>query len=194
MITMNDWDKIKEQQTALIQTLHEELGWFNEEELKETPRRVTDFYKEWVGNNDFNFTTFSTDSANGLVLVKDINFYSMCAHHMLPFFGKMHIAYLQRDKGDLVGISKLPRSAIKFASQPQQQEKLSKQIVEYLDEQLKPWFVMVVIEATHLCMVMRGVKQSNPITTTSEVRWDQEHFTLDQMERIKDEVMHLIYH
>lgn len=102
---MNDWDKIKEQQTALIQILHEELGWFNEEELKETPRRVTDFYKEWVDNNDFNFTTFNTDSANGLVLVKDINFYSMCAHHMLPFFGKMHIAYLQRDKGDLVGIS-----------------------------------------------------------------------------------------
>ena len=191
--TAPNWKLIQENIASLNKILHEELGWFNDEELKETPRRITNFYKEWSNNNDFNFTTFSTKGENGMVVLKNIDFYSMCSHHMLPFFGKIHIAYLQRNDGNLAGISKLPRTALKFASKPQQQETLSKEIVDYLFETLKPWFVMVIIEANHLCMAMRGVKQRTSETITSEIRWDKEKFSLDQMEKIKEEAQLHIY-
>lgn len=188
-----NWSLIKSKITELNHTLHNELGWFNIEELKETPRRITNFYKEWSDNNDFDFTTFKTTGENGMVILKNIDFYSMCSHHMLPFFGKIHIAYLQRNDGELAGISKLPRTALKFASKPQQQENLSKEIVDYLYNSLHPWFVMVVIEANHLCMAMRGVKQRTSETITSEIRWDKEKFTLDQMEKIKEEAQLHLY-
>lgn len=100
-----------------------------------------------------------------MVLVKDIEVYSMCEHHMLPFFGKAHVAYIP--KGRIVGLSKIPRVVDAFARRLQVQERLTDQIRDCLDNTLKPMGVAVVIEAQHLCMQMRGIQKQNSVTTTS---------------------------
>ena len=100
-----------------------------------------------------------------MILVKDIEIYSLCEHHMLPFFGKAHVAYIP--DGKIVGLSKVPHVVDVFARRLQVQERLTIQIQETLDEVLQPQGVAVVIEATHLCMVMRGVQKQHSITTTS---------------------------
>lgn len=100
-----------------------------------------------------------------MILVKDIEIYSMCEHHMIPFFGKAHVAYIP--DGKIVGLSKLPRVVDVFARRLQVQERLTIQIQEAIDSVLKPQGVAVVIEATHLCMVMRGVQKQHSVTTTS---------------------------
>lgn len=100
-----------------------------------------------------------------MVIVKDIELYSMCEHHMLPFFGKAHIAYIP--KGHIVGLSKIPRVVDVFARRLQVQERLTHQILDCLHDTLKPLGVAVVIEASHMCMMMRGVQKQNSVTTTS---------------------------
>jgi GTP cyclohydrolase I len=105
------------------------------------------------------------DPCDEMVLVRDISFYSMCEHHMLPFFGKIHVAYLP--KGRIVGLSKIPRIVEMFARRLQIQERLTSQIAKCLMENLKPYGVGVVCEANHLCMAMRGVQKSDSFTTTS---------------------------
>jgi GTP cyclohydrolase IA len=100
-----------------------------------------------------------------MVIVKDIELYSMCEHHMIPFFGKAHIAYVPDKK--IVGLSKLPRIVDVFARRLQVQERLTNQILHALDRNLKPQGVAVVIEAQHMCMMMRGVQKQNSVTTTS---------------------------
>ncbi|SDS43684.1 GTP cyclohydrolase I FolE [Christiangramia echinicola] len=103
-----------------------------------------------------------------MVVVKDIELYSLCEHHMLPFFGKAHIAYIP--DGKIVGLSKLPRVVDVFARRLQVQERLTNDILECLNKTLKPQGVAVVIEAVHLCMMMRGVQKQNSATTTSGFR------------------------
>ncbi len=142
----------------------------NREGLKKTPYRVarafeflTKGYKqdiEAVMNNAIFEERYSE-----MVLVKDIDFYSMCEHHLLPFFGKVHIAYIP--DGKIVGLSKMPRIVEVFARRLQVQERMTQQIAETLYEYLSPRGVGVVIEAQHLCMMMRGVEKQNSVATTS---------------------------
>ncbi|MCQ2220411.1 MAG: GTP cyclohydrolase I FolE [Prevotella sp.] len=105
------------------------------------------------------------ESYNHMVIVKDINFYSLCEHHMLPFYGKVHVAYIP--DGTITGLSKIARVVEVFARRLQVQERMTHQIMECINETLKPEGVMVVVEGAHMCMQMRGVEKQNSITTTS---------------------------
>lgn len=108
------------------------------------------------------------ESYNEMVIVKDIELYSLCEHHILPFFGKAHIAYIPN--GHIVGLSKIPRIVDVFARRLQVQERLTEQILDCINDTLKPLGVAVVIEASHMCMMMRGVQKQNSVTTTSGFR------------------------
>lgn len=108
------------------------------------------------------------ENYNEMVIVKDIELYSLCEHHMLPFFGKAHIAYIPN--GHIVGLSKLPRVVDVFARRLQVQERLTEQILDCINDTLQPEGVAVVIEASHMCMMMRGVQKQNSTTTTSGFR------------------------
>ena len=105
---------------------------------------------------------------NEMVIIKDIELYSLCEHHMLPFFGKAHIAYIPN--GHIVGLSKIPRVVDVFARRLQVQERLTEQILDCINDTMKPQGVAVVIEASHMCMMMRGVQKQNSTTTTSGFR------------------------
>jgi GTP cyclohydrolase I len=105
---------------------------------------------------------------NEMVIVRDIDFYSLCEHHMLPFFGKAHVAYIPN--GKVVGLSKIPRLVDVFARRLQVQERLTSQVAECLNEKIEPLGVAVVMEATHLCKAMRGVEKQNSVTVTSAMR------------------------
>lgn len=108
------------------------------------------------------------ESYNEMVIVKDIEVYSLCEHHILPFFGKAHIAYIPN--GHIVGLSKIPRIVDVFARRLQVQERLTEQILDCINDTLRPQGVAVVIEAAHMCMMMRGVQKQNSVTTTSGFR------------------------
>jgi len=108
------------------------------------------------------------ESYNEMVIVKDIELYSLCEHHILPFFGKAHVAYIP--DGQIVGLSKIPRIVDVFPRRLQVQERLTEQILDCINNTLKPQGVAVVIEASHMCMMMRGVQKQNSVTTTSGFR------------------------
>ena len=127
------------------------------EGLRETPARVARMYEEVLGGLE-------------IVLVGDIPFFSMCEHHLAPFFGKAHVAYIPGEDGRICGISKLARLVDGFAKRPQVQERLTGQIADTLVEALHPAGVIVVLEAEHMCMSMRGVKKPGAKTTTRAVR------------------------
>jgi len=129
---------------------------------------------------------FDAEGATNMVMVRDIELYSLCEHHMLPFYGRAHVAYIPN--GKLVGLSKLPRLVEVFARRLQVQERLTEQIAGALDEVLQPMGVGVVIEAYHLCMMMRGVEKQNSKTITSAVRG---LFRSDQ--RTREEFLTLAY-
>jgi GTP cyclohydrolase IA len=140
------------------------------EGLVDTPRRVEKSLKfltsGYTADVDtvLNNALFTVDY-NEMVIVKDIDFYSLCEHHLLPFFGRCHIAYIP--KGKVIGLSKIPRLVEVFARRLQIQERMTSQIAETIREKIQPLGVAVVIEATHLCMSMRGVEKQNSFAITS---------------------------
>ena len=144
------------------------------EGLRETPARVARMYEEVFAGLSENparhFEVTFDEHHEEMVLVKDIPFYSMCEHHLVPFFGKAHVAYIPATDGRICGLSKLARLVDAFAKRPQVQERLTSQIADTLIEQLDPQGVIVVLEAEHMCMSMRGVKKPGSQTVTSAVR------------------------
>jgi GTP cyclohydrolase I len=141
--------------------------------LVDTDRRVAKMYLEIFSGLEEGtrpkLTTFPNDEHyTAMVMEKEIPFYSMCAHHFVPFYGHGHIAYIPNER--IVGLSKLPRLLDFFAKRPQLQERLTEQVATVLEEELKPKGVMVVIEARHLCLEMRGVRKPGSVTVTSAIR------------------------
>jgi GTP cyclohydrolase I len=137
--------------------------------LRETPRRVAKAYAELLTPRPFNATTFPNDEGyDELVLVRDIPFRSLCMHHMLPFQGSAHVAYLPGER--IVGLSKLGRVVDMFAHDLQVQERLTTQVADWLEQVLEPRGVGVIVEAEHLCMSMRGVQKPGSRTVTSALR------------------------
>lgn len=141
--------------------------------LKETDRRVARMYLEMFHGLSEGarpkVTTFPNEEGyRHMVMEKDVPFYSMCAHHLVPFYGHAHIAYIPNDT--IIGLSKLPRILEFYAKRPQLQERLTEQVVNFMLEELKPQGAMVVIEARHLCVEMRGVKKPGAMTVTSAIR------------------------
>jgi GTP cyclohydrolase IA len=134
--------------------------------LRDTPRRVAAAYAELLTPKPFSLTTFPNDEGyDELVLARDIPFHSLCMHHMLPFHGVAHVAYLPGER--IIGLSKLARVVELFARDLQVQERLTRQVADWLQEHLNPKGVGVVIEAEHLCMSLRGVQKPGSRTVTS---------------------------
>jgi len=141
--------------------------------LHETPMRVgrmfLEIFRGLRHQQQPAITCFpNLENYSNMVIVKDISFFSMCSHHIIPFFGKAHVAYIPRDK--IVGLSKIARIVDFYARRPQLQERMTEQIVDFLMNKLEPLGVMAVLEARHLCMEMRGVEKSGALTVTSAIR------------------------
>ncbi|MEL7625720.1 MAG: GTP cyclohydrolase I FolE [Anaerolineaceae bacterium] len=140
------------------------------EGLLRTPHRVANAYGEILEGYTIdpdkliNGALFTVDY-DEMVVVKDIEFFSLCEHHMLPFFGRAHVAYIPR--GKVIGLSKIPRIVDMFAHRLQVQERLTQQIAQFIQETINPWGVGIVMEGQHLCMMMRGVKKEQASMTTS---------------------------
>lgn len=146
----------------------------NREGLLDTPRRIAKMYEEIFSGLHEDPAKhlevyFEDEEHRELVLVKDIPFYSVCEHHLVPFFGKAHVGYLPKE-GRLTGLSKLARVVETIARRPQLQERLTTSVADIIMEKLDPYGVIVVIEAEHMCMTMRGVKKAGSKTITSAVR------------------------
>ncbi|MDQ3306381.1 MAG: GTP cyclohydrolase I FolE [Actinomycetota bacterium] len=142
--------------------------------LERTPARVADMYAEVFAGvsadpGDHLAVTFAADH-DEMVMVRDIDLVSMCEHHLVPFVGKAHVAYVPSEDGRLAGLSKLVRLVEGYARRPQVQERLTSQVADTLDRILSPRGVLVVVEAEHLCMSMRGVRKPGATTVTSAVR------------------------
>jgi GTP cyclohydrolase I len=166
----------KQKVEKLISEFLSELGEdTNREGLLDTPRRVADAYKFLTSGYDMDIKDVMNDALfnekyDEMVLVKNIDFYSLCEHHMLPFYGKVHVAYIP--DGKIIGLSKIPRIVDVFARRLQVQERMTQQIADTLEEYLQPTGVAVVVEAFHMCMMMRGVEKQNSSATTSAVHGD----------------------
>jgi GTP cyclohydrolase I len=170
----------------LIRQLLAELGEDpSREGLLNTPARVEKALKfltsGYTADVDtvLNNALFTVDY-NEMVIVKDIDFYSLCEHHLLPFFGRCHIAYIP--KGKVIGLSKIPRLVEVFARRLQIQERLTSQIADTILEKIDPLGVAVVVEATHLCMAMRGVEKQNSFAITSAMLGGFQHDARTRME------------
>ena len=162
---MMDYEKIKAGAKLMLEGIGEDV---NREGLLETPDRIARMCAEIYGglyeDPAIHLKKQFTAGRNDMVVEKDITFYSTCEHHLLPFYGKAHIGYLPN--GKVVGLSKLARTVDVFARRPQIQEKMTAQIAEALEENLKPQGVIVMIEAEHTCMTMRGIKKPGSKTVT----------------------------
>jgi len=165
-----DQGRIEKAVREIIEALGEDP---DREGLVDTPQRVAKFYAEVFDGvhrdpGEVVDAFFGEEHYQEIVMVREIPFYSMCEHHFVPFHGQAHVAYMPR--GRVTGLSKLARIVEGFARRPQMQERLTAQVADALNERLDPLGVMVVIEAEHLCMSMRGVKKPGATTVTSAVR------------------------
>jgi len=138
------------------------------EGLEQTPRRFKRFLEEFLQPTPFEVTTFASDGYDEMVVQRGIAFYSLCEHHLLPFFGEVAIAYIPEAR--VVGLSKLARTLDHFSRRLQNQERITVQVADFLAEQLQPKGVAVQLTARHLCMEMRGIQKPGTVTTTSCVR------------------------
>jgi GTP cyclohydrolase I len=168
----------KEKIEAAVKLLLEGIGEdVNREGLVETPARIARMYEEVFSGMDENAKEFLAKrfhvENNDMVLEKDIVFYSMCEHHLLPFYGKAHVAYIPN--GEVVGLSKLARTVETYAKRPQLQERMTNQIADAIMDHLNAKGVMVMIEAEHMCMTMRGIKKPGSKTVTCVKRGEFEH-------------------
>ncbi len=162
------------------------------EGLLNTPKRVAKAYEFLTTGYKENIKKLLNDAIfnekyDEMVLVKNIDFYSLCEHHMLPFYGKVHVAYIP--DGKIVGLSKIPRIVDMFSRRLQVQERMTQQIADTIDEYLQPKGVAVVSEAFHMCMMMRGVEKQNSSATTSAV-----HGVFKEDARTRAEFLELIAH
>lgn len=166
---MIDKEKIEKSVKMLLEAIGEDVS---REGLKETPKRIARMYEEIFAGIEQTPEKYLAKAFlvkdNSMVLEKDIVFYSTCEHHLLPFFGKAHVAYIPN--GRVAGLSKLARTVEVYARRPQLQEQLTAQIADALMEYLGPSGVMVVLEAEHMCMTMRGVKKPGSKTVTCVTR------------------------
>ncbi len=163
-------DEIKQNFKSIIESLGEDV---KRDGLLMTPERASKAMQFLTSGYQMNAeevlkSALFDEDYSEMVIIKDIELYSLCEHHMLPFFGKAHIAYIPN--GKIVGLSKIPRVVDIFARRLQVQERLTDQIVTTINKVLKPQGVAVVIEASHMCMMMRGVQKQNSVTTTSGFR------------------------
>ena len=178
---------MQEQITSILKQIGEDP---KREGLIDTPMRVEKAYKHIFGGyhvdpEEILRKAVFSEKVNHMIIVKDIEIYSMCEHHMLPFFGKIHIGYISKDK--VYGVSKLARVADAFARRLQVQERLTQQIAEAIQGPINAEGVGVVIEAKHMCMMMRGVEKQNSVMTTSAMLG---LFRSDS--KTRDEFLHLI--
>ena len=184
-----DEEKIQQGVRLILEGIGEDP---NREGLLDTPSRVARMYEEICSGKGEDpsvlFEKSFCENHSELVLVKDIPFYSICEHHMTPFFGLAHVGYIPGEKGMICGISKLARLVDLYARQLQVQERLTTQIADTLVKELDPQGVIVVIEAEHLCMSMRGVKKPGSKTTTSAVRG-----LFKKSQKTREEALSLIF-
>ena len=169
-MTVIDQARIEKAVLEIIEALGEDP---EREGLLETPQRVAKFYAEVFEGlhrdpGDVVDAFFGEEHYQEIVMVREIPFYSMCEHHFVPFHGEAHVAYMPR--GRVTGLSKLARLVDGFARRPPMQERLTAQVADALNERLDPLGVLVVVEAEHLCMSMRGVRKPGATTVTSAVR------------------------
>ena len=166
-----DRDKIKQSVRLLLEGIGEDP---DREGLLETPRRVADLYEEIILADDEDLSCIvapiGSDTHQEMVLVRDIAFYSLCEHHLTPFFGVAHVAYIPSKNGHITGVSKIVRLVRAAAARLQLQERLTSTIADTLVQSLDPAGVLVLINAEHLCMSMRGVKAPGSRVVTSAVR------------------------
>ncbi len=217
IVESHDYYLLKNKISEVLQELHRQFQWFNEEELEETPRRLTQFYIDWAKKShaDFKFTTFPVRGKASLITIKNLEFASVCGHHVLPFTGKVSIAYLPFDEdmgGVYGGLSKFARAVEKFTRKPQTQEVMTQELTDYLwnhlgysntngDEHLKedsefvanPKFLFVLVkDATHTCTTIRGPEQHNPEMGTDGMRWDSNYLSAEDVKSLREEAMRVL--
>jgi len=177
-----DKDKIKKAVQLIIEAIGEDK---DREGLRDTPQRIADMYEEIFRGihedpREHLKNGFFEEKHHEMVILRNITFFSMCEHHFLPFFGKAHVGYIPNKK--IIGISKIARVIDTLSRRPQLQERLTSEIADVIYEEVQPLGLGVVIEAEHLCMVMRGVKKMGSLIVTSAIRGGFEKYASTRSE------------